>query len=383
MRQRERLHEPSRYKRFFRTRGLQMKKLSQNHSQLKACANKFRRGTVATISGFSPSRATLLLRYFWRNKIKKVPMPQVITVGVTYSCQCRCVHCSSGVPKLKQSLRDKEMTRGQIKDLIDQAVQMAIPRITFFGGEPLMRKDIFDLIGYANSKGMITRINTNGLALTEKVVTKLKEAGLTHCDVSIDDSSPEIHDKLRGVPGLFDKATKGIELLKKHKMICQIVTYAAKRNVTAGLERTIELGRKLRVTSVSIVFPMATGCWYESFDELLNEDERRKVMDLADANFVHIEIPTPKDRCNVVKQASLYVSPEGEVTPCPFIPWSFGNCKNDQIDKLVNSFYSEFNFDCQGDCIMNDVITRNVLSETIEKVKTNLNNDKLKQNLSK
>jgi len=353
-----------------------MKSANQTYDQLKTVLNKFRRGVLATISGFSLNRAKLLLRYLWYSKIKKEVIPQVITVGVTNSCQCRCVHCSSNVPKLKQSLKEKEMTTWQIKDLIDQTVMIGIPRITFFGGEPLLRKDIFELIRYANSKGLITRINTNGLALSEKVVLKLKNAGLTHCDVSIDDSSPEIHDELRGVPGLFEKVIKGIELLKKHKMLCQIVTYAGKRNVTAGLERTIDLGRKLQVTSVSIVFPMATGCWFESFDELLNKEEREKVRNLADASFVHIEIPTSKHRCNVIKQASLYVSPEGNVSPCAFIPWSFGNIKNHKLDKLVNSFYSEYNIDHQGDCLMNDYYTRDMLRKTVEKVRTN-NSQKL------
>jgi MoaA/NifB/PqqE/SkfB family radical SAM enzyme len=349
-----------------------MKSSNQNYNQLKAVINKLHRGAIATISGFSLNRAKLLLRYLWYNKIKKKVIPQVMTVGVTYSCQCRCVHCSSGVPELKQRLKEKEITTWQIKDLIDQAILIGIPRITFFGGEPLLRKDIFELIRYANFKGMITRINTNGLALSKTVVVKLKDAGLTHCDVSIDDANSKVHDKLRGVPGLFEKVIKGIRLLKKQKMLCQIVTYAGKRNVTAGLERIIELGRKLRVTSVSIVFPMATGCWFESFDELLNKEERKKVMDLADSNFVHIEIPTLKDRCNVVKQASLYVSPEGNVTPCPFIPWSFGNIKNHKLHNLIKSFYSEYNTDCQGDCLMNNVYTRNYLRKTITKVSANI-----------
>ena len=348
-----------------------MKSANQSYNQLKAVTNKFHRGVLATISGSSLNRAKLLLRYLWYNKIKKEVIPQVITVGVTYSCQCRCVHCSSGVPELNKNLKEKEMSTWQIKDLIDQAVQIGIPRITFFGGEPLLRKDIFELIRYANFKGMITRINTNGLALSEKVVVKLKDAGLTHCDVSIDDANSEIHDKLRGVPGLFEKVIKGIRLLKKQKMLCQIVTYAGKRNVTDGLERIIELGRKLRVTSVSIVFPMATGCWFESFDELLNKEERKKVMDLADSNFVHVEMSTLKDRCNVVKQASLYISPEGNVTPCPFIPWSFGNINNHKLHNLIQSFYSEFNTDYQGDCLMNDEYTRNCLRKIITKVCAN------------
>ena len=282
-----------------------IRKIRNENKKLKAVTVNLRLGTLATISGFSFNRAKLLLRYSWGNKIKKDTIPQVITIGVTYSCQCRCVHCSSGVPDIRQSLKDKEMSTIQIRDLIDQAISMGMPRITFFGGEPLMRKDIFDLVRYANSNGMITKINTNGFALSEEVVLKLKEAGLTYCDVSIDDADPGLHDKLRGTPGLFDRATNGIKLLRKNKMHCKIVTYAGKRNVTAGLERTIELARKLNVTAVSIVFPMATGCWFESYDELLDLDERKKVMDLADAHFVHVEIPTPNHECSVLKKSSL------------------------------------------------------------------------------
>jgi len=263
-----------------------------------------------------------------------------------------------------------ELTGQEVRHLIDQAALMAIPRITFFGGEPLVREDIYDLIKYANSKGMMTRINTNGLALTEEVVVKLKEAGLTHCDVSIDSADPGTHDGLRGVPGLFAKAVEGIRILRSHKVLCQIVTYAGKRTLDGGLARIIELGRELRVLSVSIVFPMATGCWFESAEELLNEEERRKVRDMADAFFVHVELPTPKNRCNVARKASLYVSPDGEVTPCPFIPWSVGNVRDRELKVLFESFSATCHSELVGDCIMNDVKARDSLRTGIESART-------------
>ena len=116
-------------------------KQANQYKQLKKVINKFRRGILAIISVCSLNRAILLLRYLCYNKIKKEIIPQVLTIGVTYNCQCRCVHCSSNSPELKQSLKEKEMTTWQIKDLIDQAATIGIPRITFFGGEPLLRKD--------------------------------------------------------------------------------------------------------------------------------------------------------------------------------------------------------------------------------------------------
>ena len=78
----------------------------------------------------------------------------------------------------------------------------------------------------------------------------------------MDDPTPHVHDKLRGLPGTFQKAISGIKLLKQNKILCSIVTYAARRNITTGLEKIIDLGKKLKVNSVSIVFPMAT--WEES-----------------------------------------------------------------------------------------------------------------------
>jgi hypothetical protein len=66
-----------------------MKSANQTYNQLKTVTNKLRRGVLATISGFSLNRAKLLLRYLWYNKIKKKIIPQVITIGVTNSCQCK------------------------------------------------------------------------------------------------------------------------------------------------------------------------------------------------------------------------------------------------------------------------------------------------------
>jgi MoaA/NifB/PqqE/SkfB family radical SAM enzyme len=340
----------------------------QKFNRIKFNINKIRRGSAAIYSGFSLERAKTLIRYLYKTKIIGRVIPEVITVGVTYKCQCRCVHCSSNVPNLKGQILKREMSTSQLKEIIDQSVQMGIPRITFFGGEPLMRKDIFELIRYAYDRGLITKINTNALGLKEDVVLKLKQAGLTQCDVSIDDPDAEVHDKLRGVHGLFGKAIQGIELLRKHKILCQIVTYASKRNVTEGLKRIIELGHNLHATGVSIVFPMASGCWHNSYNELLSDDELAKVMELGDSNYVYVEIPSPTASCNVVKKASLYVSPEGNVTPCPFVPWYFGNINSHALNELVPLFYSEYNHRFHGNCLMNNRDARETLQQTINKV---------------
>jgi len=346
-----------------------MKLISLFKNQTISHFSVFYRGTVSFFSGISFNRIKLLFKFVWRNKIKREVIPEHLTLGVTYKCQCRCVHCSSNIPNLTGENFKNELSADDVKSSIYQAVELGIPRITFFGGEPLMRLEIYEFISYANKLGMITKINTNGLWLNKKTVEKLKAAGLNHCDVSIDDPNPRIHDKLRGVPGTFQKAISGIKLLKHNKILCQIVTYAARRNITAGLEKIIDLGKKLKVDSVSIVFPMATGCWADSYGELLNEQEKRRVRKLVDYHFVVLEIPTEKCSCQVVKKKSVYIAPDGGVTPCPFIPWQFGNIKEKTLEFLLREYYRKQNIKFKGDCIMNSTQNRNYIKNTISSVR--------------
>jgi len=258
------------------------------------------------------------------------------------------------------------MGTSQVKSLIDQAKGIGITRVTFFGGKPLLHKDIVELVRYAHDKGMLTRINTNGWALTRDFAKDLKRAGLNLCDLSLDDPNPEVHDRLRGLPGLYQKVIEGAQILKDHGIPCQIVTYASKRNVTTGLEQMIALGKRLGVFAISIVFPMATGCWYDSVNELLSEDEKEKVRNLGDSGFVHVELPTSHSRCNVFRKKSLYVSPEGNVCPCPFVPYTMGSLKEHTLDELWHRFSSEMKCDYVGDCPMNDLEYRETLKNRLE-----------------
>jgi len=338
---------------------------AENRFQKTASSiNKIYRGIRLYRSNSSFQAWRFLFRHFYIRMFNG-GAPDLLTIGLTYRCQCSCVHCSSNVPNRKKS---EELETSQVKSIIDQAKSLGIVRTTFFGGEPLLRKDIVELVQYAHDAGMITRINTNGWLLSRELVSKLEDAGLTLCDVSIDDPDSKTHDKLRGLPGLHQKAVEGIRILKDYKILCQIVTYASKRNITSGLKQMIELGKKLGVFAVSIVFPMATGCWYNSLDVLLSENEKERVRKLGDFHFVHIELPTQQSKCNVYKKSSLYVSSEGNITPCPFIPFPLGNIKKHNLDEIWHKFSSGINLNFSGDCPMNDNKYREILKSRIESI---------------
>ncbi len=323
--------------------------------------NKFYRGIRLYFQNRSYSAWVLLFRHFARRILGK-KIPELITIGITNRCQCKCIHCSANIPKQEQII---ELDAGEIKRIIDEGRKLGVIRVTFFGGEPLLHKDIFDLVHFAHQSGMITKVNTNGMLLNKEVIAKLKESGLTLCDVSLDDPIPEMHDQLRGMKGLFRQVIEGIKLLKGYGIPCQIVTYASKRNIPSGLKQIITLGKELDVLGVSIVFPMATGCWYDSKEKLLNDEEKRVVMDLGNASFVNVEIPDENAKCNVLKAKSIYISPGGEVTPCPFMPFAFGSIFEEKLETIWERMKKEVQIDFAGDCPMNNFqIREKILRES-------------------
>ena len=282
-------------------------------------------------------------------------VPVELWLGMTYRCQCRCVHCFVGD---RLNSRQPELTGSEIREVIDIAQKACGLELMFFGGEPLLREDIVELVAYAVSRGLLPTIYTNGILLDEPLVKELQKAGLYRCNVSLDSALPEVHDRKRSYPGCYQKAVAGIRNLVSYDIRCNIWTYASKEEVRDNdlrdLKNIIALGRELDVNSVVILFPIASGNWSCSVNEVLSFEEREKVRTLWDPPFVHMEHPTESTTCTAGRRF-LYVSPQGELIACPCIPFSYGNIRKEDFNRLVKQVSADM---CQyydrllGECIM-------------------------------
>ena len=122
-------------------------------------------------------------------------MVSAMTVEGKWNCNQNCVHCYAAGQKHAE---EKELSTQEWKKIIDKCREACIPQVTFTGGEPTMREDLFELIDYA--KWFITRLNTNGIKLTKEYCEKLKEASLDSLQITFYSSDEEIHNKLVGAP---------------------------------------------------------------------------------------------------------------------------------------------------------------------------------------
>ncbi len=131
----------------------------------------------------------------------------VVVWNTTRRCNLKCVHCYS---HSEDKTYQGELSFDEGKALIDDLSDFGSPVILFSGGEPLIRKDILELIRYAVSKGRRAVVSTNGTLIDAGMAVKLKEIGLSYVGISLD-GLRETHDSFRGFKGTFDRAMQAID----------------------------------------------------------------------------------------------------------------------------------------------------------------------------
>lgn len=150
---------------------------------------------------------------------------------VTKQCNAHCDHCGSSC----NAKTDKGINAKWFKKGLDEITEKYNPNSVFLyitGGEPLMRKDLFDITGYAKEKGFNWGLVTNGMLMDEDKIEKLKETGMKTISISLD-GIKETHESFRHVPGAFDKIIRNIKNLAAANFVehIQVTFTATKQNL--------------------------------------------------------------------------------------------------------------------------------------------------------
>ena len=172
--------------------------------------------------------------YEWKRKeYKKHPL-KALFFEVTLRCNARCEHCGSSCGDIIQK---DEITKEEIMKVLDEIITVGKkdPRsimINITGGEPLVRKDLFEIMAYANKLGYPWGMTTNGMLIDEKVVKKMVDTNMYSVSVSLD-GLKETHENFRKVPNSYEKILKGLKLMLNTPSIrvVQVTTCVNKKNI--------------------------------------------------------------------------------------------------------------------------------------------------------
>jgi len=273
--------------------------------------------------------------------------PYRMDLALTYRCNNDCGHCYNARP------RDyPEMETTEWKAVIDQLWELGIPHIVFTGGEPTLRSDLPDLIHYAEDKGQITGLNTNGRRLSDKdYIDKLVEAGLDHVQITLESHHPEIHNQMVARMGAWDQTVSGIRNALNSPLYVMTNTTMLQQN-SPFIEETLEFLATLGVPTVGLNALIYAGKG-RSVGTGLSEEALKPILSIArsltETNNQRLIWYTPTQYCHFdpmelnlgVKgcTAALYnmcIEPNGEVIPCQSFYYSLGNFLHTPWDSIWN-----------------------------------------------
>jgi len=279
---------------------------------------------------------------------KKKFVPLVMSWNVTRECNMKCSHCYINAAEGKLQ---KELTTQEGKKLIDQISEVSHPLLILSGGEPLMRSDIFELIEYGVSKGLKMGLGSNGSLIDDQVARKLKDAGIATVSISIDSNIPKQHDEFRGIEGAWEKAVNACQALRKNNVLVQVNTTLTHENYDQ-VDDIMTLAEEIGVENFHLFFLVPTGRATK-----LTDISPQKYEDMITKTFAKVSKHTLNVRPSCAPQfmriaknmgldmrqwirgciAGMYycrIYPNGDVTPCPYLPIKLGNVRDQSFENI-------------------------------------------------
>ncbi|WP_022850172.1 radical SAM/SPASM domain-containing protein [Limisalsivibrio acetivorans] len=302
---------------------------------------------------------------------------------ITRKCNLNCVHCRSS-----SSIESAEgaLTFDKCKSLMDEISEFAKPVIVLSGGEPLLRKDVFDIATYGTEKGFRMAMATNGMLVDDEVCENIKKSGIKIVSLSLDGPTAEIHDDFRGDAGSYDGVMRASELFNKHGIPFIINSSFTKRN-QAYIEETYKLGKKLGATAWYMFLIVPTGRGEEVMKELVSKEDYEDILNWhydmerqeedimvrptcapqyyriwnerskeegKDTERRNLSFGTGGGKGCIAAQKICLVNFEGDVYPCSYFPLAAGNVFEQPLKEIWENsklFNDIRNFkDYEGKC---------------------------------
>lgn len=276
--------------------------------------------------------------------------PHLISWNVTYRCNLRCPHCYLDAGTEKQA---DDLSTAEALVIVDQIAALAPGAMLIFsGGEPLLRPDLASLVRRASRQGLMAMLGTNGTLLDEAALLSLTSAGLAGAGISLDGADPAYHDAFRGKAGAWQEAVRAMQLLRQHRLPFQVQATLTRAN-SQQLHPMIDLSQEMGASAFSLFFLVCTGRG-ESLCDITPQEYEAALQCLA---RLQSEYPAMKVRARcaphftriLAEQASseaelpvgclagsyyLRITPEGQVTPCPYLPMVLGDLRHQELSQI-------------------------------------------------
>jgi MoaA/NifB/PqqE/SkfB family radical SAM enzyme len=282
-------------------------------------------------------------------------VPDQLSIAIIRSCPNNCIHCAA------PSRRGDILTKDVIDRTIGEGLEMGSYLITFDGGEPMLRKDLPDMVSKVDDRAIATTF-TSGYGLTEEMASNLKAAGLYAARISIDSPQESEHDRVRGRIGAFKDAMQGVKNALDAGLLVDLFMVTSPSNID-DLEDAYSLAAELGAHELSLYDIVAVGRWSDHLDEVLSKDDVKRLERFhKDKNSRQggpraTAMPYllgPEMFGCFAGRRWIHVDASGDALPCAYMPLKFGNVKEKSLKEIWKEMSSYKWFGKRCACQMKD-----------------------------
>jgi pyrroloquinoline quinone biosynthesis protein E len=251
--------------------------------------------------------------------------PTTLLAELTHRCPLRCPYCSNPLDLVRA---ERELGTDDWKRVFTEARRLGVLQLGLSGGEPLVRKDLEELAAHARGLGLYSTLVTSGLGLTRARAERLRDAGLEHIQISIQDSDAESAERIAGVSSVKQKRA-AVAIVRELGFAFSINVVLHRANLDR-LETIIDLAADLRADRLELANTQYYGWGLENRASLLptrtqldraQEIAERKIAQYRGRMQILYVLPDyyqeyPKACYGGWGRVYLVVSPDGKVLPC-------------------------------------------------------------------
>ncbi len=253
-------------------------------------------------------------------------------LDLTYRCDLDCVHCY-----LDDRTKPGPDTETWLR-VIDELAAIDCFSVTLSGGEVFIRKDIWEILGRLQEHRFYVRVKTHGRRIRPEIAKKLKDYGVHAVDLSIYSLTPEPHNKIVQRRGAHEDSMKAIEYLLEHDISVKVNNVVMPQNFGEHRELHAVLSEKGVTSIYEGTIRGFQGGGTEVYDvglclPDLVQLESDRIQDAGRKQRTGLPVLSESQQCGA-GVFSLYVDPEGDVTPCVAWPMAIGNIREQSIGEI-------------------------------------------------
>lgn len=280
-------------------------------------------------------------------------MPTIAQWDINNDCNLNCKHCRV----LEKNTKDEELSLKEAKELLSQLYYCGTTKLNISGGEPFLRKDIFEILDFTRKFDDIV-ITTNCTLLDEEKCKKLETYPNVRLSISLD-GMEEIHDKFRGRKGTFKKVTETLPILNKHN-IKYSIRYTLSRDTIKDAIEVLKLAARNGAQDFNTRRVILSG--HANKDMLISNEEYKNIIKeiIEECKKLNINFKTgdpllipvfpevfginlEKDDISKIYAGCeagdeiIYIDYKGNVGACSYIPKFADNIKDKPLDEILNT----------------------------------------------